>query len=204
MGCHFLLQEIFPTQGLNPGLLHCGQMLYHLSHHGSPMSWEQSNSNFTRSLPSVPAFSKLAKLFPTILSSLHTNLLSSLKLALLVDGAAAGDFLWLVCRHRHTTSMPLICCRCCSVSNKESRPTLYRLQHASLPCSSISRSLLKLMSIESVMPSNHLILSPPCPLAFNLPQHQGLFQWVGSSHQVSKVLELQLQSFQWIFRVDLL
>ena len=32
MGCHFLLQGIFPTQGLNLGLLHCWQMLYHLSH----------------------------------------------------------------------------------------------------------------------------------------------------------------------------
>ena len=34
--CHFLLQGIFPTQGLNPGLLHCRQTLYHLSHQGSP------------------------------------------------------------------------------------------------------------------------------------------------------------------------
>ena len=34
-GCHFLLQGIFPTQGSNPGLLHCRQMLYHLSHQGS-------------------------------------------------------------------------------------------------------------------------------------------------------------------------
>ena len=42
--------------------------------------------------------------------------------------------------------------------------------------------------------------------AFRLSQHQGLFQWVGSSHQVAKVLELQLQqqSFQWLFRVDFL
>ena len=32
MGCHFLLQEIFPTQGLNPGLPRCRQTLYHLSH----------------------------------------------------------------------------------------------------------------------------------------------------------------------------
>ena len=32
VGCHFLLQEIFPTQGLNPGLPHCRQTLYHLSH----------------------------------------------------------------------------------------------------------------------------------------------------------------------------
>ena len=46
--------------------------------------------------------------------------------------------------------------------------------------------------------------SPPSPPALNLSHHQGLFQWVGSSHQVAKLLELQLQyqSFQWIFRVD--
>ena len=31
VGCHFLLQEIFPTQGLNPGLPHCRQMLYRLN-----------------------------------------------------------------------------------------------------------------------------------------------------------------------------
>ena len=36
--CHFLLQGIFPTQGSKPGLLHCRQMLYHLSHQGSPHS----------------------------------------------------------------------------------------------------------------------------------------------------------------------
>jgi len=35
-GCHFLLQEIFPTQRLNPDLPHCRQTLYHLSHQGSP------------------------------------------------------------------------------------------------------------------------------------------------------------------------
>ena len=36
VGCHALLQGIFPTQGLNPGLSHCRQILYHLSHQGSP------------------------------------------------------------------------------------------------------------------------------------------------------------------------
>ena len=35
MGCHFLPQEIFPTQGSNLGLPYCRQTLYHLSHHGS-------------------------------------------------------------------------------------------------------------------------------------------------------------------------
>ena len=51
-----------------------------------------------------------------------------------------------------------------------------------------SQSLPKLMSIELVMPSNHLILSSPST-ALNLSQLQGLFQWVSSSHQVAKVLE---------------
>ena len=52
----------------------------------------------------------------------------------------------------------------------------------------------------------YLTISSSVPLssAFNLSQHQGLFQWVSFSHQVAKVLELQLQhqSFQWIFRTD--
>ena len=56
-----------------------------------------------------------------------------------------------------------------------------------------SQSLLKLMSTELVMPSNHPILSSPSPPTFSLSQHQGLFQWVSSLHQVAKVLELQLQ-----------
>ena len=37
VGCHLLLQWIFPTQGSNSGLLHCGQMLYTLSHEGNPV-----------------------------------------------------------------------------------------------------------------------------------------------------------------------
>ena len=36
VGCHFLLQGIFPTQGSNLGFLHCRHILYHLSHQGSP------------------------------------------------------------------------------------------------------------------------------------------------------------------------
>ena len=54
------------------------------------------------------------------------------------------------------------------------------------------------------MPSNHLIFFCPSPPAFNLWQHQCLFQWVSYSNQVAKVLEFQLQhqSFHWIFRTD--
>ena len=37
VGCRALLQGIFPTQGLNPGLPHCKQIFYHRSHQGSPL-----------------------------------------------------------------------------------------------------------------------------------------------------------------------
>ena len=49
-------------------------------------------------------------------------------------------------------------------------------------------------------------LSSPSPPSFNLFQHQGLFQWVSSLHQVAKVLEFQLQhqSFQWTLRAGFL
>ena len=71
-----------------------------------------------------------------------------------------------------------------------------------------SQSLLKLMSIESVMPSNHLILCHPLLLLPSvIPSIRvSSNESVSSSHQVAKVLEFQLQhqSFQWIFRTDFL
>ena len=57
---------------------------------------------------------------------------------------------------------------------------------------------------DAIQPSHPL--SSPSPPAFNLSQHQGHFQWVSSSHKVTKVLEFQLQhqSFQWTPRTDFL
>ena len=53
---------------------------------------------------------------------------------------------------------------------------------------------------DTIEPSHSLAHSSS---AFNLSQNQSLFQWVSSLHQVAKVLEVQHQFFQWIFRVDL-
>ena len=57
---------------------------------------------------------------------------------------------------------------------------------------------------DAIQPFHPLL--PPSPPALSLSQHQGLLQWVSSSHQVAKLLELlfQYQSFHWIFRVDFL
>ena len=58
--------------------------------------------------------------------------------------------------------------------------------------------------VSDAIQSSHPLSSPSQP-AFNLSQHQGLFQWFGCLQQVAKVLELQFQyqSLQWIFRVDI-
>ena len=70
----------------------------------------------------------------------------------------------------------------------------------------ISQSLLTSCPLKlGCHPTISSVLSPSPP-ALNFSQHQGLFQWVSSSHQVNKLLEFQLrhQSFQWPFRIDFL
>ena len=85
-------------------------------------------------------------------------------------------------------------------------PTLCDCINCSMPGFPVHHQLPKLAQThvhwfgEAIQPS-HPLLSPSPP-AFNLAQHQGLFQWVSSLHQVAKVMELQQQSFQWIFRTD--
>ena len=82
---------------------------------------------------------------------------------------------------------------CCLVA--KARPTHCSSMDCSTPVSMmssiISWRLLIFMSTESAMLSNHLIHCYfSSPFAFNFSQHQGLFQWVGSPHQVkSKVLD---------------
>ena len=92
-----------------------------------------------------------------------------------------------------------------SVISDSLQPHLISGHQASLSITN-TQSLLKLMSIKSVISSNHLILCRPLLLLPSLSQPQRLFQWVSSSYQVAKVLEPQFQhqSFQWIFRADFL
>ena len=81
------------------------------------------------------------------------------------------------------------------------------LQHSRLPCPLLSSGVC-LNSCPLSWWCCLTIWSSVIPFSscFNLSQHQGLFQWISSSHQVPKVLELQFQyqSFQWIFRADFL
>ena len=92
----------------------------------------------------------------------------------------------------------------------QSCPTLCDPMDCSTPGLPVHHQLLEFTQThvhwvgDAIQPS-HPLSSPSLP-TFNLSQHQGLFQWVTSSHQVAKVLEFQLQhqSFQLIFRNDFL
>ena len=90
----------------------------------------------------------------------------------------------------------------------QSCPTVCDLMGCSMPGFPVHHQLPELTQThvhwvnDAIQPSQPL--SSPSPPTFSLSQHQGLFQWVRSLHQVAKVLEPQLQywSFQWIFRTD--
>ena len=96
--------------------------------------------------------------------------------------------------------------RCCSVDQLyptlcnpiDCRKTRFPVLHSLLGFSQIY-----VHWVGDVIQLSHPLLHPSL-FAFNLSQHQGLFQWVSSLHQVAKVLEFQFQhqSFQWIFRTD--
>ena len=91
----------------------------------------------------------------------------------------------------------------------QSCPTLWDPMDCSMPGLPVHHQLLEFTQTQvhqvgdAIQPSHPLLSpSPPAP---NPSQHQCLFQWVNSSHEVAKVLEFQLQhqSFQWTSRTDL-
>ena len=87
----------------------------------------------------------------------------------------------------------------------QSCPTICNHIDCSMPGFPVLHYLLELTHTpvhwvnDVIQPSRPLL--PPSPPAFNIFQHQSLFQWAGSLHQVTKLSELQHQSFQCIFRV---
>ena len=117
VGCHTLLQGIFPTQGSNPGLLHCRWILYCLSHQGSPCMYV--HIMYYNTYNNMPILHKIIKI-------LYNKIRSDQSLS----------HVWLF-------ATPWIAAGQASLSITN------------------SRSSPKLTSIESVMPSSHLILCHP-------------------------------------------
>ena len=136
------------------------------------------------------------------------NLLPSLYHFILQLGLEAGE----ECVSFETLSdfkCPFLSVSDCDTDKESVSDSLrpHRLQHQASPVHhqlpELAQTCVHQVS-DAIQPSHSL--SSPSPPAFNLSQHQGLFQWVSSSPQVAEVLKLQLQhqSFQWIFRVDFL
>ena len=155
VGCHFLLQGIFLTQGSNLLLLLGRRILYH---------WATRKAHYY-----ITSILYQVENIPNVSPSLY------------------------LCFFHQFSSVAQLC------------PILCDPMDCSTPGFPVHHHLLELSQThlhwvsDAIQPS-HPLLSPSPP-AFNLSQHQGLFQWVSSSHQVAKVLEFQLQhqSFQWIF-----
>ena len=147
-GCNFLLQGIFPTQGLNLHLLHWQVDSLPLSHQWSPV---------------CPYIGNIRK---------HVQFRSVQSLSCILCFATP----W-------TKSTPGL-----SVHQQLRESTQTNVHWVS----------------NAIQPSHPL--SSPSPPALNLSQHQSLFNWVSSSHQVAKILEFQLQheSYQRTPRTDLL
>ena len=116
------------------------------------------------------------------------------------DGSHLSQLIWMT-----AASFPV-----CLLSSAQSSPTLCNPMNRSTPGLPVHHKLPEFTQThahqvgDAIQPS-HPLLSPPPP-ALNSSQHQGLFQWVNSSHEVAKVLDFQLQhqSFQWTPRTDLL
>ena len=100
---------------------------------------------------------------------------------------------FMLCPSVHFSSVPQLCLTVCN------------LMDYSTPCPSPTPMQTHSHWVSDAIQPSHPLLSPSPP-TFNLSQHQGLFKWVSSLNQVAKVLELQLQhqSFQWIFKTDFL
>ena len=134
VGCHSLLQGIFPTQGSNVGLLHCRQILYHMSYQGSPIIAENGGKNnfLYREIFATYCVFTLEITMPF----LHFNEVNTLNESF--------------CGKTFSSVQSLSCVRLFV--------TPWTAAHQASLSITNSWSLLKLMSIELVMPSNHLIL----------------------------------------------
>ena len=142
----------------------------------------------------------------SIFSEIHISCVSSLSSSgSLRIYPKTKEFLWKKNKTKQNIKRPwivLLFCYCCSVI--QSCPSFCDPMDCSKPGFSVLHQLQEACSNSCPLswwchPNISSSVVPFSP-AFNLFQHQNIFQWVGSSHQVAKVLELQLQhqSFHWI------
>ena len=105
---------------------------------------------------------------------------------------------WTTFQKNQFSSVPQSCSTLCNPMNRSTSGLSVHHHLAEFTQTHVHR-------VSDAIQLSHPLLSPSPP-APSLSQHQSLFQWVNSLHQVAKVLEFQLQhqSFQWTPRTDLL
>ena len=150
-----LLQGIFPTQGLNPDLPNCRQILYQLSHQGSPRILEWVVYPFSRPSSQARNWTGVSCFADRFFTSWATSL------SILVSSVAQSCLTLCDPMNRSTPGLPV---------------------HHQLP--EFTQTHVYRVG-DAIQPSPLSSPSPPAPNPF---QHQGLFQWVNSSHEVAKVL----------------
>ena len=175
VGCHSLLQGLFLTQGSNLCLPHCLQTLYHLSHQGSPQTLGSSGI-WTQRQHKFRICSSWALATTTDTLCLLPGLLSLGPSLFCVLNSLLSEMIII--------SVAQLCPTLCDPMNL-STPGLP--VHHQLP--GFTQTHTHRVS-DAIQPSHPLLSpSPPAP---NPSQHQSLFQWANSSHEVAKVLEFQL------------
>ena len=212
VGCHFLLQGIFPTQGSNPGLLH----------------WRQNT------LPSEPPGKSLDPISSLFSQFFCVECFNSWSYFVVSNKTGQIESLSETIPNLMTCWTGYFLVSTCPLlfwgEQEVPMPSGYELSLSSVQFSSVAQSCPTLCDPMNRstpgLPVHHQLpeftqthvhrvgdviqpfhpLSSPSPPAPSPSQRQGLFQWVNSSHEVAKVLEFQLQhlSFQWTPRTDLL
>ena len=182
--CHVLLQRIFPTQGSNLCLLNCSWVLSNIK-----QKVQKKIFLIKKKKTYLVDWSQYRFPGPSPRFRLTTSGLGE-ECAHLARSQLTS--MWLVCGPQFENRCSILHSDQISRSVVSDSLRPHESQHTRPPCPSPTPRVHPDTSIESdaIQPSHPL--SSPSPPAPNPSQHQSLFQWVNSSHEVAKVLEFQL------------
>ena len=221
MGSPSLLLGIFLTHGSNPGLPLCRQIVYELRHQGSPGILEWVAYPFSSGSSQLRNWTGVSCTADIFFTSWVTREIDYILFYIILE-IFDNSHPWFLKHWEYIFFVYHVLFSRMQMENMKSYEdqissviqsylTLCNPMDCSMPGLPVHHQHLEFTQThvhsigDAIIQPSHPLFSPSPP-AFNFPQHQGLFKWVSSSHQVTKVLDFQLQhqSFQWIFRTDLL
>ena len=114
VGCHALLQEIFPTQGSNWGLPHCSLILYHLSHQGRPCENRVLWYSMTQGIFQIN--NHYMCWCPKLVKYIHLR--TKMRKKKHGSERAYWHFQWLICRNNVSLNNKFVLCRFRSLTQR--------------------------------------------------------------------------------------